>query len=729
MIDTKKIDKEDLFVWLCHIGSQFNSAFLITDPDFPNEPIVFANEKFTEITGYTEQEVLGETNHFLNGKDTCLNTLVQIAESIKNDAIAKVEILHYKKDGTPFWNDLVIQALHNEEQKNIYNIAIFSDITREKQQEAIVLLQQEIYKGIEKGYALSISLQKICDMTETFFPAGAKCSILQIANDETMRIAAAKSLPTEFNEIVHGLSIGTNMGSCGNAAYTKRNVIVDDIQHAECWKDFREITEKHHLKACWSFPVINHENCVIATFGIYFSEKRKAKELELEFIRKVTPLVLLALKNAENQEKILNLAYIDPFSKLTNYNYFLSEFEEMMSDKPSGFLLLIQPSGYTNIVDSYGKKQLASLLSQLSGRIRKLAHKMEIIISRSSEASLIIAGECEEEDIPLCMSRFLQAAKDPIILDGMELFISLRIGVVSLSKYSGSSGDIVRLADIALTRTKLQAGESVVFYEDRFGTEIQEKMAIQNALIYAIKNKEFYVHFQPKVNVQTGLIESFEALARWDSSSLGSVRPDVFIHEAESLGKIQELEIQIIEQVLSWLVRRKAEKLQLFKISVNISTNHFYVPNFVKNLVRMVSDHGIDPKYICLELTESIGLFDLATARKILTDLNKHGFVSSVDDFGKGFSSLSYIHQLPVSEIKIDRSFISNLEEPGAKVIVETIIQLAKSMKMSSVAEGIETEEQLKVLKQLQCPIGQGFYYYKPMSLDEIDAILRAQDY
>lgn len=139
----------------------------------------------------------------------------------------------------------------------------------------------------------------------------------------------------------------------------------------------------------------------------------------------------------------------------------------------------------------------------------------------------------------------------------------------------------------------------------------------------------------------------------------------------------------------------------------------------------MIQHYGIDPAYICLELTESIGLFDLELAKYKLNELKEIGISNSVDDFGMGFSSLSYLHQLPVLEIKIDRSFIQEIHKPGAKTIVQTLILLAKNLNLTLVAEGIETQEQVIILNELDCPIGQGFYFYKPMSLEQIDAILK----
>ena len=162
----------------------------------------------------------------------------------------------------------------------------------------------------------------------------------------------------------------------------------------------------------------------------------------------------------------------------------------------------------------------------------------------------------------------------------------------------------------------------------------------------------------------------------------------------------------------------------MYQVAVNISVHHFFDCTFVENLIRLATNYDLSPKHIMLEMTESIGLVDLQKAKLIFNELNAAGFEISVDDFGVGFSSLSYLPQLPLCELKIDRSFISALDEPGTLAVVRTIIQLAENLNLITVAEGIEEERHIEILRNLGCKVGQGFYYYKPMPLQEIDRLL-----
>lgn len=427
---------------------------------------------------------------------------------------------------------------------------------------------------------------------------------------------------------------------------------------------------------------------------------------------------------AIEKEKVQKLAYTDPISGLNNYNYFLDTFQEKILNVSSGFVLLLQPSDYIQIVDTFGKTQLALLQGEIEQRIREELADIEIVVSRATEASLIVFGTCPEEEIEDYLQKLLAITRNSFKLNEVDLFISLSIGVVSLSYYNGNIDDLVRYADIALSQARKRPGNSIVTYKEEYAIEISKKMEIQNELIRAIKNKEISVHLQPKIKIETEEVVGFEALARWYSDTLGHVSPVVFIEAAESLGKIQEVDTLVLEQVLSWLKNRKERNLQLYQVAVNISPSHFYIPTFVEDMLRLVNKYEIEPKYIKLELTESVGLVDLERAKEILDKLHQYGFESSVDDFGIGFSSLSYLNQLPVSEIKIDRSFVNKLHENKGSTIVQTIIQLAKNMGLNTVAEGIETEEQLNLIREMACPTAQGFYFYKPMPIELVDKLI-----
>ena len=723
----KELSKEMLFAWLRRLGEQYQTSFVVSDPDLPDNPLVYVNDAFIRMSGYDKDELIGKNCRFLQGPDTDIGSVKFLKSKMDKEMPVHTEVLNYRKDGTPFWNELVIQPLRDEAGTLLFYIGLQLDVTNRKQTEALFLVQQEIYQGIDKGYALTILLQKICDLAESFFQQGTKCSVLLVDEDERLVVAAAKSLPTEFNQAIHGRKIGPNAGSCGTAAYIKKPVIVTDIATDPLWTNYKDIALPHDLRACWSMPILTSDNKIVGTFATYFSTINKPRAVDLEFIQRLIPLISLSVKNAEHQDEILRLAYIDSDTDLPNRHYFTNELKDILIARKNGCIAILEPSEFAKIVDIYGRHAGDDLIKQLGQRIRRTCKGTHDVIARFASSALIFVSVLPLKDVESYAAKIAQIATDPFLVADAEVFVTLKMGVTTFTKQDNSADELIRYADTALSDAKKRLGNSISFFESTQDVAAKHEMTIFNHLSHAIQRQEFDIHLQPKVNLSTGEIFSFEALARWTSPDLGIIPPSVFIQAAENAGKIRSIEMQVLHKVLNWLSNRKNAGQKLYQVAINISTDHFFHPDFINDLVNTVKDYKIDPQYIRVEITESIGLVDFELAKLIFGQLRLAGFESSVDDFGMGFSSLSYIQQLPFTEIKIDRSFISKIDHEGTLAIVRTIIQLANNLNMESIAEGIETVEQLTILRSMGCQSGQGFYFYKPMPLNEVDELLRLQ--
>ncbi len=458
---------------------------------------------------------------------------------------------------------------------------------------------------------------------------------------------------------------------------------------------------------------------------MYLKNESSLKQTDIDFLNKLSPIISLSLKYAEQKKELKRLAFFDMNSGLPNQNYFYTKLSNWIDQKYSGILLIIQPVEYAGIVDLYGRKTGDELLKQIVIRLNTLQFEYkDLIYGRFSNSSIIMAIRIEEKEIEQFVSilRHLLTLT-PYELTEREMFINLNIGVAHFC-HSVAMEESIRQADIALTSSRKKHGTFVTFFEEETNKLMQQEMDTLNHLILGLKNNEFTAFLQPKVNLKTGEIEGFEALARWNSPFLGFVSPANFIPIAELSGKIREIDNAILRQVLEWQQQRKDKGLKLVPISVNVSPVHFYHESFVDDFIYLVSQFDISPELIKIEVTENFELVDFEKAKEILLKLKSYGYHSSIDDFGVGFSSLSYLQQLPFSEIKIDRSFISNMNNDEMFTIVQTIVQLASKLKMDAVAEGIETFDQYNLLKNIGCLTGQGFYFHKPMPIDEAEKLL-----
>ena len=723
----KGLSKDLLFDWLCRLGDQYQTSFVVSDPDSLNNPLVYVNDPFLRLSGFSREEVLGQNCRFLQGPETLEDSLQSLRKQIASGDSIHTELLNYRKDGTPFWNELVIQPLRDENGILLFYIGLQLDVTNRKQTEALFVVQQEIYEGIEKGYALSVLLQKICNVAESFFQQDTKSSILLLDSQDRMIVAAAKSLPDVYNQAIQGCKIGLNAGSCGTAAFTKKPVIVTDIETDPLWVDYKDLALSHNLRACWSIPIMTQEHKVIGTIATYFNKPNKPRTVDLEFMQRLAPLISLAVKYSNHQEEVLRLAYIDADTGIPNRHYFANELKDLLTENKTGFVAIIEPSEFAHIVDVYGRLTGDELIKQMCKRIERVCKRTDDIIARFSSPALIIASIIPITEIERYASLILSSVNDPFLIGDEEMYVTMKIGVTPFKGDKIECDELIRYADTAISEAKKRAGSALSFFTLDQDEKAKRKLTIINHLSHALQRGEFDVHIQPKIELNSGEIFSFEALARWNSPELGQVPPDVFIPAAENSGKIRAIEQIILTKVLTWLQKRKREGKSLLPVAVNISTDHFFHPYFVADLRNTVKKFGIPSKYLRIEITESIGLVDFDFAKNIFQQLKLAGFESSIDDFGMGFSSLSYLQQLPVSEIKIDRSFISKIENEGTLAIVRTIVQLAANLNMQSVAEGIETVEQLTILRTIGCNCGQGYYFYKPMTFEQMDIILDKQ--
>jgi PAS domain S-box-containing protein len=711
-------EKKSLIQWLRQFGSRFRTGFIVTDPEKGDDSVVFVNDAFTDITGYAFDEVIGQNLRFMQGEETDMNLIKEIDAKLRKGMPANAEILNYKKDGTPFWNELVIQPLVNRKGKILFTSSFMLDVTERKRDEALLKLQEQIFTGINEGEELGDLLQKICDVAESFFPAGSISSILFKEKDGRWYVGAAKSVPEPFlwEMLVNASTVEDEI--------PEELRIVEDILDNPEWATRLSVSSIYDYHASWSVQTQDNDGNLNGIFTVCMKKPGLPTETQMQFLEKLPQLIQLAKSYYEQQEQYRILAFTDPETGLPNRHAFLRELKNHSKTGGDYFVAIVEPGEYSKIVDLYGRGAADELFIQLGKRIELAGGEKTNFVGRFSSASLVLKNEIPIEEKENHILKLNKIVSEPFVVAGEEMFLTLKIGVSLSTVNWKNEEELLRRADIAMSNAKKQPGNAMSFYKDLQNEETVQEMTIFNELSKALVTREIDVYLQPKVNLKDREISGFEALARWTSPVLGQVPPSLFIPAAENIGKINELEIVVLSKVMEWQRQRAKSGEKMFQVAVNISVHHFFDPSFVGMLKELVKKFDLPPNCIMLEMTESIGLVDFAQAQMIFEELNAAGFEISIDDFGVGFSSLSYLTQLPVNELKIDRSFINALDESNTCAVVRTIIQLAANLDLSVVAEGIEEERHIEVLQKLGCTTGQGFYFYKPMPINEIDRLL-----
>ena len=423
------------------------------------------------------------------------------------------------------------------------------------------------------------------------------------------------------------------------------------------------------------------------------------------------------------EEQITHQAFHDALTGLPNRTLFSERLDRALkrSRRRTDFhyaLLLIDLNKFKAVNDSLGHPAGDQLLIQVSRRLSSCIRAMDTVARLGGDEFAIIIEEfTSEEDLVKMTKRMHALLCKSYTICQSEIFSGASIGIVpSIVEYS-SSEDILRDADIAMYRAK-QNNKGMMVFDKHMHQELIEAINLENELREALENQELLLYFQPIVSVFDEHLEGFEALVRWNHPLRGMIPPDRFIPLAEETGLIVDLGRWVISEACSrlksWLDSYPlATQLTM---SVNVSIRQFAKPGLVEHIINMLRHNYLNPACLKIEITESVIMQETAHIVGELHRLREFGVKIAIDDFGTGYSSLSYLRSMPIDHLKIDRSFISGVQESQENdQIVQSIITLAKSLGLSVIAEGVETREQFEKLRALQCDKAQGFMFSRPV--------------
>ncbi len=449
----------------------------------------------------------------------------------------------------------------------------------------------------------------------------------------------------------------------------------------------------------------------------------------------------------QNENRMRQLAYFDSLTGLPNRTLFTEQLEQMLeSANRNQFklaILFIDLDNFKRINDSLGHTVGDALLKEISKRLltcirqsdlvsRYVDPNTEISVSRlGGDEFTIVLNKIEDTEVAAIVAkRLLNTLSRPMTLEGHEIVVTPSIGIALAPLDSDSVENLLKHADTAMYHAKNNGKNNYQYYSSTMNAMGVQRLSLESELRRALTNNELVVFYQPQVNVQTGKIVGAEALVRWQHPKHGLVAPDYFISLAEEMGIVVELGNQILLESCQQVKQWQDKGFALEKIAVNLSSLQFSQPDLISTIQNTLSATGLSAEYLELELTESIIMKNLESTIKVLEELKNMGISISVDDFGTGYSSLNYLKRFPLDELKIDKSFIVDIDSDAHNAgIVTAIIAMAKSLKLSLVAEGIETEKQLKFIREAGVVTVQGFFFSKPLPARDFEKLLGQQGF
>ena len=520
--------------------------------------------------------------------------------------------------------------------------------------------------------------------------------------------------------------IHVNKGGCDNLGYS-----IEELYEMKAWDLNPGISQNEFLS--YLEPLCKQGHKQLNFEAIY---KRKdgstyPVEVRLQLSSLEAPPVYVAMvldiserKKAEDQ---LNyLAYYDNLTGLPNRRLFIDRLQQAMKEANRNeqlvAVLFVDLDRFKKINDSMGHETGDILLKEAAHRLRNCVRASDTVARLGGdEFTLVLSSMEHANDAINVAEQILENFSRPFHIKSLDLFISASIGITLYPLDDNSADDLLRDADTAMYHAKENGRNNFQFYNNEMTARVGERLKLERELREALVRNEFILFYQPQVDTENGTVVGMEALIRWQHPHQGLIAPDHFIRVAEETGLIIPIGKWVLQEACKQTQILHTSGLPPIHVSVNLSARQLEDPGLVQMVDQILKETGLEPALLDLEITEGMLMSDMNLVIQTLEELSALGVTISVDDFGTGHSSLAYIKRFPISTLKIDRSFIRDIPENKDDVsITIAIINMAHALGLKTVAEGVETKEQLDFLKQYKCNLIQGYYFSKPIAFNEI---------
>lgn len=648
------------------------------------------NKGAERLFGYTANEVVGNNILFLyadEGNEGEEGDL-RLQDPFREHGGHEMEVRRRRKSGEIFWASLSLSVMRDANGEPSGLIGYLADITERIKAAEKQRLNARMFEYSEEGIYITDADQRIISVNPAF------SKITGYAADQVIG-----QLPRLFDSDRHDATFHRQRMDA---------IRVSGSWHGEVWE--RRKNGEVYLKWTSVCAVKNAQNKTTHYFSIFTDiTERKRSEDRINYLAYYDALT--GLPNRALMHKLIDQALF-----------------EAQRDQLFGALLFIDLNRFKQVNDTLGHEVGDRLLQQVGQRFRGALRNADVVARMGGDEFVAaLFSISKREHAGHVAEKLLESLQAPILLDGHELHVSASIGISVFPDDSLDTATLLRFADVAMYRAKQLPQENYAFFSPEMNQTALGRLTIEADLRRALERGELLLHYQPKVNIASGRIIGAEALVRWNHPERGMVPPGEFIPVAEDTGLVVSIGEWVLEEACSQARIWEQDGLAPLKLAVNISARQINagLPRYIGALL---SRHGLTPAWLELELTESMLMDNTESVISMMDELHAMGIALSLDDFGTGFSSLSYLKRFPIDSLKIDRSFITGT--PGDAddcAITGAIVGMAKQLRLKVIAEGVETPEQLAFLKSLDCDEIQGYLFSHPLPADEFLAVLRRQ--
>lgn len=645
-----------------------------------------------------------------------------------------------RPDGREMPVSQVIIAHKGKDGSVEYLSTIMRDLTQRKEAEAKVIRLNRVYSVLS---GINTTIVRVHDRDELFAEA---CRIaVEHGNFRLAWIGLLDPVTLDVTPVARAghddgyidqikLTAKKNIeGSCqmtAEAINEQKPVICNDIASGKKMARWRTEAMSRDYRSVTVFPLVV-QGITRGVFVLYASEPGFFDGQEMKLLIEMAGDISFALDHIEKEEKLNYLAYYDVVTGLPNRALFRDRLEQRISvaysDGKTFSVIIMDIERLRGINESLGRHIGDELLREIGRRLRELLDETDILGSIGGDAFAIATRRWNDE---FSATHFLEEIQPQILglpfrVGEHELRVSAKSGIALYPTDGSDAEALIRNAEAALQEAK-KHGQQYQFYAPQINARVAEKLSLENRLRLALEKEQYVLHYQPKLFLATGQVSGLEALIRWDDPGKGLVPPAEFIPLLEETGMIFEVGKWVLKKAMEQSLAWRAQGLSVPRIAVNVSPLQLRRKDFVSDLQKTIESLGCNGECLELEITESLIMENIEENITKLRTVRELGVTVSIDDFGTGYSSLSYIAKLPINSLKIDRSFIVEMpNSPDSMSIVQSILLLAHSLGLKVVAEGVDSEEQVKLLKLLRCDEVQGYYFSKPLPSDDAVEFIR----
>ncbi|MCV0427618.1 MAG: EAL domain-containing protein [Roseibium sp.] len=716
--------------WLQTLVDQVSDHIFVKDR---SHRFVMANQPVADELGFSDPaELIGKTDLELHPED--VGRKFRAAESeIMTSGNPRIDFEEYSvlANGKRKWLSSSKFPVLNHDREVVGLVGISRDITERKKAELLQKGQNKVLQEIATGKSLYEVLETLVLTIESQLD-GVKGSVMLV--DETgtcLRAGAAPNLSSEFVELSDGIPIGPKVGSCGTAVYRRENVFVDDIQASELWEDFSETVSPFGIRSCWSVPFFGKDDKVLGTFGLYTDKVRSPSEHERKLAVEAARLASIAVERDRAESRIRYLANHDVLTGLPNRQEFNSKLENVVeTSRRTGepvALVFVDLDNFKFVNDSFGHAIGDQVLTMISERlVLTESGRSHAIRFGGDEFVLIVEGsDAQAVELKDLIVRLRDEITKTIRIGELSFHVTCSIGAARFPEDAVDADQLLKNADKAMFEAKSSGRDGYKIYEHVRPDRSVNKLTLLEEMRSGIDAGEFFLEYQPQYHLMSGRIVGAEALVRWTHPVLGRMMPGQFIRLAEESGLIVPLGRWVLNEACRQNKIWQDTGLPPITVGVNVSARQFRDAQLIRNVRGALEETGLPAKFLELEVTESLLMQNADLAVRLMTGFRRIGVKLAIDDFGTGYSSLAALKNFPLTRLKIDQSFIRDLDFGDSdQAIARAIISLGRELGLNVVAEGVETAKQQAFLASCQCETVQGYHFGRPMKADRFGKLL-----